>query len=104
MPLCLITLPGQLLTIITQRSAVADQLCVSAQQDPADGAGICQTALGAIRDFVDAKTPLTRSKQFGCLLNFICIAHASPENEGTCNQLLGVSGTCALKTDIMKLC
>ncbi|KAI0120971.1 hypothetical protein BJ170DRAFT_688390 [Xylariales sp. AK1849] len=67
--------------------AVADQLCISAQQDPTAGDGICQDTFGAVRDFVDAKTPLTQSKEFGCLLDLLCVAHSGPQIEGTCNQL-----------------
>ncbi|PFH58420.1 hypothetical protein XA68_13696 [Ophiocordyceps unilateralis] len=74
---------------VDEIDAVADQLCISAQQAPADGLGVCQQTFGAVRDFVDAKTPLAQSKQFGCLLNLICVAHSGPQNTGTCNQLLG---------------
>ena len=78
-------------------SAVADQLCFSAQQDPGSGDGICQDTFGAARDFVDAKTPLSQSQQFGCLLDLLCVAHAGPQDEGTCNQLLAASGMSAPK-------
>lgn len=64
---------------------VAGELCFSAGNDP----GLCQDTAAAVRDFIDAKTPLTQAKQFGCLLSFICVAHHNAQNEGTCNFLLG---------------
>ncbi|MCJ1333729.1 hypothetical protein MMC10_010429 [Thelotrema lepadinum] len=65
----------------------ADQACVSAQQNN-EGDGTCQLTFAAAREFVDAKTPLDSSKQFGCLLNLLCIADVGPEDTGTCNTLL----------------
>lgn len=72
-------------------SDVAGVLCIATLLDPS----ICRKALGAIRDFVDETTPLTQSEQFGCLLDYLCVAHAGPANEGTCNLLLESAGTCS---------
>lgn len=64
-------------------------LCIATLADPS----ICRKTLGALREFVDATTPLGQSEQFGCLLDYICIANAGPTNQGTCNLLLESAGT-----------
>lgn len=73
----------------TTYSDVAGVLCIATLNDPS----ICRKSLGAFRNFIDANTPLTQSKEFGCLLDYLCIAHAGPANEGTCNLLLESAGT-----------
>ncbi|KAK9423953.1 hypothetical protein SUNI508_13887 [Seiridium unicorne] len=90
--------------VVEDLDAVADQLCVNAQQDPTAGDGICQDTFGAVRDFVDAKTPLAQSQQFGCLLDLLCVANAGPQNEGTCNQLLAGAGMFILENGIREFC
>ena len=81
-------------------SQAADQACVSAQQN-GEGDGVCQLTFAAARAFVDNLTPLGQSKQFGCLLNLLCIADVGPEDQGTCNTLLAEAGKLALRDSWM---
>lgn len=74
--------------LTSYNSDIAGALCIATINDPS----ICRRALGAIRDFVDASTPVSQSEQFGCLLDLLCIANAGPANEGTCNLLLESAG------------
>ncbi|KAI9663879.1 MAG: hypothetical protein M1821_007369 [Bathelium mastoideum] len=77
-------------TVVNDIDIVAEDLCVDAQQDPADGNGICQDAEQAISDFVNAKDQAAADK-YRCLLNLLCVANESPQDIGTCNALLAGS-------------
>ena len=58
--------------VVNDIDIVAEDLCVDAQQDPADGNGICQDAFQAINDFVNAKGQAAADK-YRCLLNLLCV-------------------------------
>lgn len=78
-------------TTVNDIDLVAENLCISANQDPADGTGICQNALQALFDLAVARLGQDQVDKYKCLLNLLCIAQNSPNNEGTCQFLLAGS-------------
>lgn len=78
-------------TTVNDIDLVAENLCISANQDPADGTGICQNALQAVFDLAVADAGQDQVDKYMCLLNLLCVAQNSPNNAGTCQFLLAGS-------------
>nr|POF00402.1 hypothetical protein CFP56_75683 [Quercus suber] len=68
----------------------ADQLCVSAEQQPEDGLGVCQTALASLF-FLAEHQDASGVDAFKCFLSLACVAPTGFDHPGPCQELLAGS-------------